>query len=92
MREKVRTGASKVRDLIAEGWLTARARARMQPSECATMWKDFTLYGSSTERWIISKCSLNVYSESVGFGLLPKPNRSTANNLYFDFADLEKFG
>lgn len=30
--------------------------------------------------------------ESAGFGLLPKPKRSTAKSLKFDFAALEKFG
>ncbi|KAL6986495.1 hypothetical protein U1Q18_019855 [Sarracenia purpurea var. burkii] len=36
-------GASRVRDLTAPGCLTARAKARMQPNECATIWTDFTL-------------------------------------------------
>lgn len=86
------TGASKVRDLMERGCLTARARAKMQPKEWATMWKDLTLLGSSTDLSIISKCSLRVYMESVGFGLLPNPNRSIAKSLKLDFAALEKFG
>lgn len=86
------TGASNVSDLTAEGCLTARARARIQPSECATMWNDLTLYGNNTDRSIIARCSLSVYSESVGLGLRPNPSRSTAKNLYLDFADFEKLG
>lgn len=89
---KLITGASNVKDLIEAGCLTARARAKMQPRECATMWNDFTLYGSRTDLSIISKCSLNVYNESLGLGLLPNPRRSTARNLYLDLADFEKFG
>lgn len=85
-------GASKVRDLTDLGCLTARARARMQPSECATMWNDLTEYGSRTERSIMSTCSRSVYSESVGLGLRPNPRRSTANSRYVDFAEEEKFG
>ena len=81
-----------MRDLILEGWRTASARAKMQPKECATMWKDFTLCISKTDRSIISTCSLRVYNESVGFGLRPNPSKSTANNRYFDFVAAEKFG
>lgn len=64
----------------------------MQPSEWATTWKDFTLWVSKTDFSIISTCSLRVYSESVGLGLLPNPSRSTAKNLRLDFADSDKFG
>nr|GMC99889.1 hypothetical protein Iba_chr05eCG10000 [Ipomoea batatas] len=37
------TGASNVRDLTSPGCFTASARAKMQPKEWATMWKDLTL-------------------------------------------------
>uniref|UniRef100_K4AA43 Uncharacterized protein n=1 Tax=Setaria italica TaxID=4555 RepID=K4AA43_SETIT len=74
------TGATRVRDLTAAGYLTASASARMEPSECATMWKDLTPCRSMTERSIISTCSRSVYSESAGLGLRPNPRRSTANS------------
>lgn len=78
--EALRTGATRVMDLTAAGYLTASASARMEPSECATMWNGPTLYRSMTERSIISTCSRSVYSESAGLGLRPNPRRSTANS------------
>lgn len=36
-------GESSVKDFTAFGYFTAMARAKMQPREWATMWKDFTL-------------------------------------------------
>lgn len=86
------TGARRVRDLMELGCLTAKARAKMQPKEWATMWNDLTLLASMTDFSIISKCSFNVYRESVGFGLLPNPNKSIANNLYVDLVTFEKLG
>lgn len=40
----------------------------------------------------MSTCSLSVYSESAGFGLRPKPSRSTAISRYLDRVSSEKFG
>lgn len=56
------------------------------------MWKDLTLCGSNTDFSIMSTCSLSVYSDSAGFGLLPNPRRSTAKNRYIELASSEKFG
>lgn len=85
------TGATRVIDLTDLEYFAATANAIMQPMECATKWKDFKSNGQITDCSIISKCSLNVYKLSLGFGLFPNPRRSTANNLYLPFTDSDRF-
>lgn len=75
------TGATRVTDFTAFGYLAANANASTQPMECATKWNEFNWNGYITDSSIISKWSLKVYRQSLGLGLLPNPNRSTANSL-----------
>jgi len=84
------TGAIKVTDFTASVYFAAKANATVDPMECATKWKEFNSKGNITDFSIISRWSFRVYKQPGGLGLLPNPNKSTANNLYFCFASPDK--
>lgn len=84
--ELILTGATNVIDSTHVGYFAAKASAMIQPIEWATKWKEFSRNGSITDLSIILIWSFTRYKQFAGFGLLPKPRRSTANILNFDFA------
>lgn len=85
-------GATSVNDFTIWGYFAAKAVAIIQPMEWETKWNDFSWKGFRTDISIISIWSSIVYNPSVGFGLLPKPSRSTANILWPSLALSERFG